>query len=295
MLKKLAASLLAFSLMGCSSADIPPSHKGRKLDKTGVWAAYRGGNGFDGPVLGPGTVWLGIYPELRMIDCGQKTVMEHLDALTKDGVQFKLNVYISYGANCDSNDAIIGMLNKMSPASNNTISSLQIYQTYIVPALGEAVRESVSPFIANQINEHREDIFGNIKKSFENNLKGQSPAFVTIYSLNLSNLDFPEDMDKANLERATQAIYRDKSIAEREKVLAEIETAKLHVTQETVKAEAEAAKINVIGKALHNNPEYYLRDIYAHASEKGNAMIVPQNPNLLLQMTPKVKEEPKSK
>lgn len=302
---KLGLISLASLAVGCGSQEVPPAHKGRMFDKTGVLALYAGGRGFEGPVLGPGTYVTGIYPEIRMVECGQRTVKESLTALTKDGVQFSLDMYVSYGAACDQEKVVQTLLEKLSPegptaapASTDTsklpeelarltISADQVYRVFIRPAIGEAVRESVSPIIANDVNAKREEIFGNIKKAFEENLKKQQPLLVTIYNLNLSNLDFPEAMDKANAERAAQAIMKDKAIAEREKVEAEIVTAKLDVVKTEVEAQAVAKKIDTIGAALHRNPEYYVREIYDYASRNGSSVMVPSNPNVILQMTPK--------
>lgn len=306
-MRKLTAlvATLALSLVGCSSQDVPPAHKGRMFDKTGGLALYAGGRGFEGPILNPGTYYVGLYPEIRMIECGQKTVKEGLTALTKDGVQFSLDVYVSYGAACDEEKVVQTLLEKLSPEvmpvvgdkkeaeahsvadPKLTITADQIYRVYIRPAIGEAVRESVSPYIANDVNANREKMFEEVKKAFAENLKKQQPQLVTIYSLNLSNLDFPDAMDKANAERAAQAILKDKAIAEREKVQAEIETAKLDIVKKEVEAQAEAKKIDTIGAALHRNPEYYVRDVYYYAADKGGSVMVPQNPNVILQMTPK--------
>lgn len=308
-LATLCLATLMLSLTGCSSQDVPPAHRGRMFDKTGVLALYVGGRGFEGPILGPGTYYTGIYPEIRMVECGQRTVKESLTALTKDGVQFSLDVYVSYGAACDEEKTVQTLLEKLSPegtppppsagekkedaAAHNTadpkltITADQVYRVFIRPAIGEAVRESVSPYIANDVNSKREEIFDKIKKAFDENLKKQEHKLVIIYNLNLSNLDFPEAMDKANAERAAQAILKDKAIAEREKVTAEIETAKLDVVKRGVEAEAEAKKIDTIGAALHRNPEYYIRDVYYYAADKGGSVMVPSNPNVILQMTPK--------
>lgn len=301
----IVAALFAALNVGCSSQDIPPAHKGRMFDKTGGAALWIGGRGFEGPVLGPGTYFTGCYPEIRMVECGQRTEKEGLTALTKDGVQFSLDIYVSYGAACDQNDVVQTILEKLAPEGpqpapagakeapkssadpNLTVTADQIYRVFIRPAIGEAVRESVSPYIANDVNSKREEIFEKIKKAFDENLKKQKPQLVTVYNLNLSNLDFPDAMDKANAERAAQAILRDKAIAEQEKVKAEIETAKLEVTRAEVEAQAKAKKIDIEGAALHRNPEYYIRDVYYYAAEKGGSMMVPSNPNVILQMTPK--------
>lgn len=301
------AAVTMLSLVGCSSQDVPPAHKGRMFDKTGGWALWVGGRGFEGPILGPGTYYTGYYPEIRMVECGQRTVKEALTALTKDGVQFSLDVYISYSANCDEEKTVQTLLEKLSPEgkapapekgkedaaahnsadANLTITADQVYRVFIRPAMGEAVRESVSPYIANDVNAKREEIFEKVKKAFDENLKKQQAKLVTIYTMNLSNLDFPDAMDAANAARAVQAIEKDKAIAAREKVEAEIETAKLEVTKQDVVAQAEAKKIDVIGAALHRNPEYYIRDVYLVSAEKGGSVMVPQNPNVILQMTPK--------
>ena len=292
--------LLAIAAMslGCSSQDIPPAHKGRKFDKTGALALWVGGNGFEGPVLGPGTYFTGCYPEIRMVECAQRTVKESLTALTKDGVQFSLDVYVSYGSNCDEEKAVQTLLTKLAPEGhvvqqaqgdkpaettggktadpNLTITADQVYRVYIRPAIGEAVRESVSPYIANDVNGKREEIFDKIKKAFDENLSKRE-KLVVIYGLNLSNLDFPEAMDKANAERAAQAILKDKAIAEMEKVKAEIETAKLSVAKAEVDAQADAKRIDVIGAAYKRNPEYVTIEALHYAGEKGNMILLPAN------------------
>lgn len=315
MMKLGLAPLFCF-LVGCSSQEVPQAHKGRMFDKTGPLAFYAGGHGFEGPVLGPGTYYTGVYPEVRILDCAQRTIKEPLTALTKDGVQFFLDIYVRFSSNCDDDKAVMRLLETLTPAVMSpapppdpkvpqadtkhdvdaepiekypelTITSRQIYSTYIRPALGEAVRESVSPYIANDVNGKREEIFQKIKKAFEDNLGKTDPKLVTIYGLNLSNLDFPDAMDKANAERAAQAILKDKAIAEQEKVKAEIDTARLEVTKREVEAQAEAKKIDVIGEALHRQPEYYIRDVYYYAAEKGGSVMLPPNPNVILQITPK--------
>ena len=311
---------LAACSVGCSSQDIPQAHKGRMFDKTGWLAFYSGGRGFEGPILQPGTYYTGVYPEVRMVDCGQRTIKEPLTALTKDGVQFVLDIYVRFSANCDDDKSVEKLLNILSPANlaaspnpdpkapqadskhdvdadpieqfpSFTITSGQVYATYIRPALGEAVREAVSIYIANEINLKRDEMFANIKLKFNEYLdkKVGKDDFKTVlvYSLNLSNLDFPDQLEKANVNRAEMSVLKDKAIAEREKVTAEIETAKLDIVKQDVEAQATAKKIDIIGAALHRNPEYYIRDVYAYGAEKGGSVMLPTNPNIILQMTPK--------
>lgn len=323
------ATLLPFlllSLAGCSSENVPQAHKGRMFDKTGALAFYAGGRGFEGPVLNPGTYYTGVYPEIRMVDCSRRTIKEPLNALAKDSIQFSLDIYVSYSANCDDDGAVKWLLTDLAPLGASaqvaeqekeknlpteekdpleqnpdlTITSRQIYNTYIRPAIGEAVRRTVSEYNANDINQKREEMFKKITDGFNADLvKGASKkdetdpkapknlVLVTVYSINLSNFAFPKEMADANTDRATQAVLRDTAIAAREKVKAETETAQLKISQTETEAKAEAAKIDVIGAALHRNPEYYVRDVYYYAAEKGGSVMVPQNPNVILSITPK--------
>lgn len=308
MLKKglfYAAALLSLMSVGCSSQDIPPAHKGRMFDKTGPLALYSGGKGFEGPVLNPGTHFTGLYPEVRMVECGQRTIKEQMNALTKDGVQFSLDISISFGAFCDEDKSVIELFNKLSPEGhqksdeksestggrsadpNLTITADQVYRVFVRPALGEAVRECVSPFIANDINAKRDEIFGKIKDILEASLKKQEPKLVVIYTLNLSNLDFPDALDQANAARAVQAVLKDQSLAKQETLKVEIETAKLEVAKAEVLAQAEAKKIDVKGAAYERNPKYWLVDLYYWATLNGSSTVMPTDTNVMLQMAQK--------
>lgn len=309
--------LAVVAVVGCSSQSVPPAHKARLLNKTGMAALWMGGNGFDGPVMGPGTYYTGVYNEYRAIDCSQRTLKEELTALTSDGVQFSLDLYISYGANCDDDAAVNALLSKLSPGAVQapaapdpktsppeatteasdvvalTITAPQIYGVYVRPALGESVREEVSHFIANDVNAKRDEIFDKIRSSFEAKLQKGTPRLVTVYNLNLSNLDFPDAMEHANTDRAVQAILKDKAIAERERVEAEIKTTDMRKQLAQSESNNDVVRIESIGKALHANPEYLqydlqsrMQDIYFHAGEHGN-MIIAAPPPLLTTPTAK--------
>lgn len=298
-----AMALVTFNT-GCSSQDVPQAHKGRMFDKTGVLAFYSGGKGFQGPVLSPGTYYTGVYPEVRMLDCTTRTIKEPLTSMTKDGVQFAVDIYVSFSANCDDDEAVVELLSKMSPDAAKpeegdptekepllTVSSRQIYSTFVRPALGESARQAISGYNANDLNAHRDELFNKVTTKLAADL-GKEPKkrFVTIYSLNLSNFKLPDEMANAAADRATQQVLRDKSIAEQEKIKVETETAKLQVAKTRAEAEATAAKIDVEGAALARNPEYYIRDVYYYAAKEGGSVMVPSDPKLILQMTPKAKK-----
>ena len=276
------------SLFACNSADIPQAYKGRMFDRTGILAGFTGGNGFDGPVLGPGTYFTGLYDELRMIDCSIGSVKEPMSALTRDGVQFGLDIYVRYRADC-SDEIVSKTLDAVAPGPNGYITAEQLYNTFVRGALGEAVRENISPHNANDLNNKREDILAGIRKRFLDLLASRPQNFIAIDEINLSNMDFPEEMDHANTERAVQSVLKDKAIAERERVAAEIETADKKRELAQKEGQIEAARITEIGRALAENPAFLQYDlqqkmpgIYKEAGEKGNMVIAAPSPELML-------------
>ena len=279
---------LVVLLSGCTSRDIAQAHKGRMFDRTGALALFTGGVGFVGPVLGPGTYWTGIYDEVRVIDCSQTTTKEHLESLTKDGVQFKLDVYITFSADCT--DEIVGqMLETLTPDAPATITNKKLYDTYVRPAIGEAVRETISPHRANDVNEKREEILVAIRRQFIAKMDAPERKRINVQDTVLSNLDYPDEMDVANTERAVQAVLKDKAIAERERVTAEIETMNMRIALTAKEGEAIAAKIEKIGEALARHPDFLRYDlqakmpeIYKDAGAQGNMVIAAPAPELQL-------------
>ena len=279
---------MAVTSMGCSSEDIPQAHKGRMFDRTGALALWAGGKGFEGDVLGPGTYFTGVYDTVRLVDCSQDTAKESLPALTSDNIQFTLDVYITFSANCDDNAAFIAILDKIAPevsehADGRTVTRGQVYGRYIRPAIGEAVRQSVSPYKANDINAERDKIFASVIKKFHESVGELQPKFVIINDVKLNNLDFPDTLDQANVQRARVAIEKDIAIAERQKVEEQVITAEKRKQLSQAEGEIEAVKIDEIGKAWSRNKEYLQFRMMQEAGAKGNMIIMGGSaPNLML-------------
>jgi regulator of protease activity HflC (stomatin/prohibitin superfamily) len=277
------ALVTALAASACASQDVPQAYRGRMFDRTGLLALYAGGHGFSGPILGPGTYFTGIYDEVRMVDCSMVTMREPLTSLTKDGVQFGLDIYVRFSADC-SDTSVDTLLRQLTPDHYDTITSKKIYDTYVRPAVGEAVREVVSPIRANDLNDRREELLSNIRKRFMEIMEIREHKVVIVHEVNLSNLDFPDAMDAANVERAVQAILKDKAIAERERVTAEIETMAMRRKLAEAEGDMAAAKIERIGAALRRYAEYLqwdlqnkMPEIYRTAGAAGNLIIAAPN------------------
>lgn len=275
-------------LVGCMNyTDVPQAHKGRYFDRSSNICP--GGQGLTGPILGPGSYNVGWCDDVRLIDCSIVATKEPMTALTKDGVQFGLDIYVTYGANCTDATAMEALFANLAPANGMTVTSEQLWITFLRPPLGEAVRETLSPYHANDINDQREKILSKIRESFLGRVASMNPPYVVVSEINLSNMDFPEEMDHANTERATQAVLKDKAIAERERVEAEIETARLRQQLAEEEGKVEAARIDQIGAALTRNPKYLqyqlqqqMPEIYGKAAASGNLVIAAPSPLISL-------------
>jgi SPFH domain / Band 7 family len=286
---KVSAALgAAMFAMGCASADIPQAYRGQMFGRTGPLALYTGTKGFYGPVLGPGTYFTGTYDELHKVECSTTTVREPLSALTKDGVQFGLNIYVRFSPDC-SDDGVKTLLSSLPTNEQEFVPAMQVYATFVQPAVGEAVREVVSPIRANDVNDRREEILASIRKRFLEIIAKREKHVATVYEVNLSNLDFPDEMDRANTDRAVQAILRDKAIAERERVTAEIKTMELRRDLSEKEGETEAARISKVGEALRLYPSFLqydmqarMPDIYRQAGAHGNLVITAPNPSIFV-------------
>lgn len=283
----IAAGAVALLTAGCASEDIPQAYRGRMFGRTGALAFYTGKTGFYGPVLGPGPYFTGTYDEIHKVDCSTLTVREDLNALTRDGVQFGLNIYVRFSADC-SDAGVQAILTNLPTDADRNVTAMRIYQTYVQPAVGAAVREVISPIRANDINNQREQILSDIRKRFLEIVANREKNITRVYEVNLSNLDFPEDMDRANTSRAVQSILRDKAIAERERVTAEIQTMAMRRDLAEKEGEAQAVRIQRVGEALQKYPlflQYDLQskmpEIYEKAGQQGNLVITAPNPSIV--------------
>ncbi len=106
------AALLAavsFVFVGCATMDVPQAYRGRMFDRSGPLTIAKTGQGFIGPVLNPGTYSVGYYNEVMTVDCSTVTQHDPLTVLTKDGVQFGLDMYVRFSANCSDDSVRVGL------------------------------------------------------------------------------------------------------------------------------------------------------------------------------------------
>lgn len=255
MVKVMGLLLTAALAMGCATQDIPQAHRGRIFGRTGFWALYQGDVGFNGPVLDPGTRFLGAYDEVRMVDCSMRTVTEPFDTMTKDGVHFALTMSVRFNADC-SDESVVLLLSKLAPDKGEIVTGNQIYRTFIAPAIKEAAREFLSPYRANELNEKQGEVVTGVRRRFLEIMETRESHIVMVHEVNVGELKFPPEMDNANLERAVQSVLRDKAVAERERITAETESMSVRRKLAEKEAEVITARIELIGAAVRRFPEY---------------------------------------
>jgi hypothetical protein len=267
--------LASVVMMGCATQDIPQAHRGRIFGRTGFWALYQGDVGFNGPVMDPGTRFLGAYDEMRMLDCSMRTVTESFDTMTKDGVHFAFTLSIRFSTDC-SDESVALLLNKLSPDKENIITAQQIYRVFILPAIKEAAREFVSPYRANELNDKQAEVVTGVRRRFLEIMETRENHIVQVHEVNVGELKFPPEMDSANLERAVQSVMRDKAIAERERIAAEVEAMSARRRLAEEEAEVAIARIERVGAAVRRFPEY-LQFLFASqvGEMKGTLVMAP--------------------
>lgn len=280
---------ISLNLAACATMDVPMAHRGRMFDRTGAWKFYAGGHGFVGPVLGPGTYRTGHYDEIMLVDCSTVTAHDPITVLTQDGVQFGIDIYVRFSANCQRDESVVEIMSMLSPAQSRTITSQQLFETYVRPAIASVVREVISPHRANEINGLQPELLPTIRERFMAEIDAHEGELIRVYEISLSNLDFPETLDAANEQRAVQTIMRDTAVAERERVEAETSTAAARRELMQREGEAVAARIDVIGQALQRNPAYLQYDlqermpaIYDRAGAHGNMVITAPQPTVMV-------------
>ena len=138
------AALLAavsFVFVGCATMDVPQAYRGRMFDRSGPLTIAKTGQGFIGPVLNPGTYSVGYYNEVMTVDCSTVTQHDPLTVLTKDGVQFGLDMYVRFSANC-SDESVREMLTTLTPDKDTSITTRKLFETYVRPTIQAVVREA---------------------------------------------------------------------------------------------------------------------------------------------------------
>lgn len=227
----LAATLSA--LVGCSTEDIPAGNKGFLFDRTGALAFYSGGKGLvSDEILPPGTHYTGLYDEIRDINCKDAEDVEVVDVLTASDLTIKIDLRVTYAANCDNKEMMLKILEQVPAGENSdTVEPVALYDRYVLPVIRESIRNRLATVTIEKVKEVREQLRVGIREDVEKSIREQgSPVHVRI--LTVSDMVLPEEIIQKNREIE---LARQDSEAEQEKQKA----AKFRLERELFEAQEE--------------------------------------------------------
>lgn len=199
----------------CSTEDIPPGNKGFLFDRTGAMAFYTGGDGLQSDqVLQPGTHYTGIYDEIRDVNCKDTETKEAAEVLTASDLTVKVDVRLTYSANCDTSESLIKILDQVPPnPGEHTVEPDALYARYVLPVIRESLRNRLASVTIERVKEVREELRKGIRSDLEASIKADSnPIHIRI--LTVSDIQLPVEIVEKNREIE---LARQDAEAEREK------------------------------------------------------------------------------
>lgn len=290
---KLAIILGALLQFGCNIQDVPPAHVGWTFEKS----KYTSSKGFTGPLLKPGSHDLEMNDALRLIQCTEATTSETFQSPTKNGVEFSVDIYTSFKADCDNPTVVQWTFQNVQPnplaiewsrqqqktddkksgeASSEgedtglegedyyktTVTAAQLFHMYLRPAIGNAVRLAFSKRSSDVVNDQREQIGIEIEKSIRDmiekrNKNPKQPFLVILSDINVSKIGFPASMKELNEKLANKNTEKLIEQQEKLKVDEQIATEKARKDLAEAKAKTVESDIAVKARALRENPDYF--------------------------------------
>ncbi len=244
LLAPLAGLLLMGSLTACGTEDIPPGHKGFMFDRTGSLALYTGGSGLqEDVVLGPGTHYTGIYDEVRDVDCKDAHAKEAIDVLTKSDLTVRVDLRITYSADCTSQAQLVKILEQVVADDGRTVVPSALYQRYVLPIIREALRNRLASVTIEQVKNVRQELRDGIEADLQKSIDKQgSPILIKI--LTVSDIVLPEEIVAKNrqIELARQEAEQEREKQEAAKFRLERELFEAQEERKVRKEEAEKLK-----------------------------------------------------
>lgn len=238
--RTLFALALLTLLTACGTEDIPPGNKGFFFDRTGALALYSGGSGLQkDTVLEPGTHYIGLYDEVRDINCKDDLAKEDVDVLTKSDLTVKIDIRVTYSADCTSRDQMVKILEQVG-ASGQTVEPEVLYERYILPIIRESLRNHIAAVGIEDIKAVRGELGAKILSDLEKSIqKRQDPVLIKI--LTVSDIILPPEIIEKNrqIELARQEAEQEREKQNAAKFRLERE---LFEAQEDRKVQKEAAE-----------------------------------------------------
>jgi len=234
---------VALGATACGTEDIPPGNKGLMFDRSGALALYTGGTGLQtDSILGPGTHYTGLYDEVRDVNCKDENAKETIDVLTKSDLTVRVDLRLTYSADCTSPEQIVKVLDQVG-ATGQTVEATELYSRYIVPIVRESLRNRLAEVTIEDVKTVREELRNAIVKDLETSIaKRQDPVIVKI--LTVSDIILPDEIIQKNreIELARQEAEKEREMQVSSKFRLERELFEEQEQRKVIKERAEREK-----------------------------------------------------
>ncbi len=232
------------ALTGCGTEDIPPGNKGFLFDRTGALALYTGGHGLvKDTMLGPGTHYTGLYDEVRDVDCKDEQGKETIDVLTKSDLTVKVDLRITYSANCDNQEDMVKIIEQVAPDDGSTVNGKELYDRYLLPILRESLRNRLAAVTIEDVKNVRQELRDGIRKDLDEGIVNRGNP-VRIKILTVSDIQLPLDIIEKNkqIELARQEAEQEQEKQKASKFRLERELFEAQEDRKVKREEAERIK-----------------------------------------------------
>ena len=255
MIKKRIAAVFLSTVVGllasgCGTEDIPPGNNGFLFDRTGALAFYTGGSGLiREEILGPGTHYTGIYDQIRDVNCKDEHVKESIDVLTKSDLTVKVDLRITYSANCETKESLLKIIDQVSAPEGHTVQPSSLYDRYILPIIRESLRNRLASVTIEQVKNVRQELRDGIHKDLDDGIKDRANP-ISIRILTVSDIQLPVEIVEKNrlIELARQEAEQEREKQKAAKFRLERELFEAQedrkVKREEAEKEKEVAEIN---------------------------------------------------
>ncbi len=202
---------------GCSSVDV------------GHIGIERGGSGFGDDLLAPG--WYVCGPSCKVVQM-ETSDIDHkvkVNVLCADSLNFGFDVNILAGVDTGNPKSILKTFEMLKPEKDDTISAIQLFNTYIASVVQEEARKAVSRYQASEIVGKQSQVMEEIKAAVYATVKEQA-SVVSVKRVTISDLSFPDVITQAQTIKAQRHVEIETAHAEGDKMAAQAE-AKLRLSQ----------------------------------------------------------------
>ncbi len=226
---------------GCDTEDISPGHKGFMFDRTGFLAGYSGGEGLEtDKVLEPGTHFMGVYDELRVVDCRDQHVREQVEVLTQSDITVTIDLRLTYAADCRTGEHMQMLINEVTTGPDHIVKPEKVYELYVLPIVRESLRNYIADITIEDVKRVRLGLRDQVLEELQTSIREKNnPVVIKIVAV--SSMTLPTEIVDKN--RQIELARQDAELQTEEQKTAKVRLEReLFEAQEDRKVQRETAE-----------------------------------------------------